>query len=164
MPDRTGITAFINARLDERERLLRIGGGHRFGDTHWKALETRAVLGGWAVSRTSGVSVDLNDRITLAGLAFMRELFDGWQRADDAWELADIAAKRALAARHAPEGVADCPDPDCDIHRPDGKPPTCIVRAAAYPLDAVWPCVELRLLAGLDCGHPDYDPAWRVDA
>jgi hypothetical protein len=89
------IADFLAEQLGEREERLR---GGWYGDAHFGMLRTRLILGAWVVSRQNGVSSALSDRIVDAGLAYMRELFDEWQRDYAVPELADIAAKRRLLA------------------------------------------------------------------
>jgi hypothetical protein len=97
MPDPAGIVQFITAQLDADEKRLRASW---YGETHWGMLRNRLHLGAWTVSRENGVSAALNDQITDAGLAFMRELFEQWEADYAEPRLADIAAKRQILALH----------------------------------------------------------------
>lgn len=74
---------------------------------------------------------------------------------DPARVLADLAAKRAILDEHSNVNGGDCG--------------TCVVGEWGYPTNggstiAHYPCRTLRLLAAPYAEHPEYDPAWRIDA
>jgi hypothetical protein len=87
------LAAAVRRRLDEREIRLRDGW---YSDTHWNMLTTRAILGGWTVSRQNGVSTQLNDEIVNAAVEHARATFDRWQADYAQADLAEVASKRAL--------------------------------------------------------------------
>lgn len=70
--------------------------------------------------------------------------------------LREVAAKRAILARHAPE-------PDWPV----GRCRSCITVREGYPEEwpiDPYPCATLGDLAAIDSDHPDYDPAWAPGA
>lgn len=152
------LAAFLNARWREEEERLREGW---YSDTHWNFLRTRNILGAWVVSRHNGISSDLNDRIANAGLDYLRELFDTWQRDYAQDRLADLAAKRKLLGAHREDKNGRCrtcarwtTDMTDDGHRID---------RVAYE-GAEGPCLTRRLLAAPYSAHEGFKPGWKIDA
>lgn len=80
---------------------------------------------------------------------------------DPAFELADIAAKRAIVAHHVPEA---------DLRIRDGRyvqdPPLCTICWQTWPNKGkrqLHPCTTLRLLAAPYADRPGYNPAWKIE-
>lgn len=149
----TDLAAFVSARLDERQELA--GEPRTWKVTHhecgqWgpcdepcgeaaQCAEGRCwhkVIGG-----SDGMTIydegghDEADAAHIAGH-------------DPAWALRDVAAKRAILARHAKAG---CDDEWGGVHCG-----WCSSPEAETP----WPCPDVLDLAAIDSGHPDYDTGW----
>lgn len=87
---------------------------------------------------------------------------NGYSWSDSSYELADIAAKRAIVVLHPVYEYRQKASPwrkartflHCDTcGDPHGLDRT-------EPVD--WPCPTLRALAQPYAEHPDFDPSWRV--
>ena len=89
------LAAVVRAALDKQEQQLREG-RYEYGEHHLHVLRNRAILGGWVVSRQSGVSSELNDAIINAAVDYQQELFTRWQRDGAEPKLAEVSSRRAL--------------------------------------------------------------------
>src|SRR5450755_4162939 len=134
------MVAFLNARLDEDEAAAykAATADRRFGGRpHWSALGhgivTDSAIPDWAV-------VDLGPCIDDG------EVAEHIARHDPARVLREVAFKRAILARHTPIkpvvglACAWCSD-DVD---------------AGARWHQTWPCPDVRDLAAVYSGHPDY--------
>lgn len=75
-------------------------------------------------------------------------------RHDPARVLAEVEAKRAILAGHAPGYPVTYP-------KPSGQPTCGVCHAGGWDWEPEnWPCLTVRALAAVYSDHPDYDPAW----
>lgn len=135
------LTAFVTARLDEDEAAAIAAGDGAAESARWRTREHPSDSGivrdgqGAVVIYDEGVPSD-EDAAHIA-------------RHDPDRALRDVAAKRAIVARHKPlSGVggmycAWCSD-DTDT----------------ASLNWRWPCPDIRDLAAVYSGHPDYRQEW----
>lgn len=123
------IVEFLTARL--RDDQAHADQAAKFAGREWSELWSGAVetADDMFITNDSGVSRHI-------------------ERYDPARVLADVAAKQAILALHAPTDD----DP--------GGPPYCI-ECQRYD-GAGKPCPTILLLAAPYADHPDYDPAWAV--
>jgi Family of unknown function (DUF6221) len=133
------ITAFLGARLDEDERAAKAA-----------CLQRRSLA--WSVDPeewAAGVGVKDGEGKSVA-VAHGTYRAEHIARHDPARVLADVAAKRAIVALHDDEGGAH----------------ECVGHDSAWGTvtDYERDCRTLRLLAAPYADHPDFDPAWAVDA
>lgn len=150
------IAEFLTARCDEEAAALQQIEDH---SEPWR--------GRWGIK--SGTLYTYNGWC-LAALMVTEALSGRWRpgvlehivRYDPARVLADLAAKQGMLALHRPER---------DLRIRDGRyvedPPKCSICFQPYPKRGSaepWPCPTLRYLAAPYVAHPDYDPAWTVDA
>lgn len=129
------LTAFITARLDEREAALRSAGDGRIA---WLTYR----LDNGELSHTT-VAADHHDEYWCAGGRLLPEPASVLIVYDQAEALAEVAAKRAILARHFPvrsEGRLMCSN--------------CL-GSCTY-----WPCLDLRDLAAVWSDRAK----WAVDA
>lgn len=136
-----GLVAFLNARLDDDERIARAAGDQR----RWPVMVTSQRI----------VHGDIENHVTHI------------VRWDPARVLAEVAAKRQVIARHTEVLERDRWDDDCNEIDPlrlcstcaRGESCTCCFDADFT--EAEMPCVELRLLATVYAGHADYLDEWK---
>jgi len=114
------LAGFVSARLDEREALALAA------RDRWDDEDARYE---WE---------DLPD-----------EVFAHARSNDPSWVLRDVAAKRAILARHHDDGHGYC------AAGPWGE-------ISGDPQYEISDCPELRDLAAIDSAHPGYDPGWAV--
>jgi len=137
-------TEFLTARYDERETVAR----RAYSQGAWRSGSTYGMF----------VSVEAQSWTVVSG-EWERSDADHIALNDPAYILADIAAKRAILALHAPKdrqpwGIGNgwqecvvCFDPGTE--------------AGEYTWET-WPCPTLRALVQPYAEHPDFDPTWRV--
>jgi len=141
------ITAFLRARLDERERAA------RFVLSDYAHHEAA-----WSVPSTGVVDIgegSIADETILTGDGPLAEFIAD---NDPAFVLADVAAKRRLLAGHGPGRVVDESDGRWASDPDSWDPPWTKCTGHEW---AAYPCELLRLLALPYAGHPDYRKEWK---
>ena len=131
------LVAFLRARLDEDEAAAKAAAKTTAAqwrpDGHWVLYEH---------PDDSTQAVALNED-------FDREPIAHIARHDPARVLAEVAAKRAILARHHPQDHA--------LH---GR--LCAwCSSTSVSLYQKWPCPDARDLAAVYASHPDYRPEWK---
>lgn len=142
------ITAFLRARLDERELML---------------LHVSPVRMAWATFRNTDGSMRYTSVVSANGDVWV---CDGHVVEPDlvqvvfdrAQELADVAAKRRLIAGHGPGRVVDESDGRWASDPDSWDPPWTKCTGHEW---VAYPCEMLRLLALPWAGHPDYREDWK---
>lgn len=170
---RPGLVEFIAARLDDDERIARAAVDDRANGEpeHWRwecAHDDTPLDVDLAIASNdeylehechAGVGLrSVVDYPSSAGM-YGHLVIDGEEvrpqdarhiaRHDPAQVLAEVAAKRAIAAEHA-QGHDSIWCRRCDPAGGD----------AFTDGDASYPCKTLRLMAAMYAGHPDYDQGW----
>lgn len=134
----TGIVAFIEARLGEREAVTR-----ESTEREWQASAT--------TQQVYALHADGSNR-TIAWCANGHE--DDYANAmhiarnDPRRVLAEVAKDRATLALHQQF--------DLPLNLT-----ACAVCSDERMVPALYPCQTVRLLAAIDADHPDYDPDWK---
>lgn len=132
-----GIAAFLNARLDEEEREAEY------------ALERLSECAGIQVSDPDDGG-DIGHMVAYSFHAL---------RHNPARVLREVEAKRVILEWHypglpwahdAPEGLEICAGEEGD--------------GDTWQMATRWPCPQIRALAAIWSGHPDYDPDWALGA
>lgn len=142
-----GLPEFLRARLDEREAVAAAAGGRRTTGYLWSETwperhpgligDAHGDVVAWG-EREFGKAVILTEHATHIALN------------DPAYVLVDVAAKRRIVDEFGDAGEWLPPNPD------DDEPEYAYGHARAL-YDVI------KLLAALHDGHPDFDPAWKVD-
>jgi len=120
------LAAFLAARLDEDDRIA------------------KGLMG---ATRFMGGEPDFTGQGGPAASAF-------WQHFASYRMVTEVAAKRAILARHQPRplGQWQVCGACCTVE--------CFEFSADELSSAPWPCADVRHLAAVYSCHPDYDPAW----
>lgn len=145
------LVAFLTARLDEEEQGARTAEADHPSPWRWidpggKVKQALVDARLWTI--VPSANADVYPSVKAASHI---------ARHDPARVLREVAAKRRIVARHRPTR-------GYDGDRTDGL--VCQVCAAedhSGGLDGrAYPCDDLRDLASVWLGHPDYEPAWAV--
>jgi hypothetical protein len=144
----TGITEFLNARLDEDEATARYSGPALIAWLTFRDGDGQMLYTTPAASDAGDQGIWAADGRELPEPASARVVYD------PARILREVEAKRAILAEHQPvvaglqsvtgEGCRTCDETGVGVVSPG------------------WPCATVRALASVFSDHADYDPAWKV--
>lgn len=150
------IVAFITAQLDadEQTALLVTEGTRGWTVNDWVAEDGDVVFAGSDFEHDITEGRFVAHAFPLEPLAPVAASIAAYiARHDPARVLADIAAKRAILALHAP--IASDVSPVGEL--------LCEAETVGdnHYHSTPWPCPTLCILATIHAGHPDYDESWR---
>lgn len=147
------LTAFLNARYDEAERMARAASMAKPDGEEWHADAEPEVWGpgaGTAVLRANGGPL---------AMAIGSYAADHIAACDPKHRVADIALKRAILAAHQPE-------PPSKYGTDVPRCAACLTRRGGWNEDwraDPWPCATVRQLGTEFSGHPGYRDDWRPE-
>lgn len=149
-----GIAEFIAARLDEDEAAAKAATpGPWEAETHVDDYEPVGVE--HLVSSPAEAHV-----VAGTGLGGQQAQTDARHiaRHDPARVLREVAAKRRILASHGPGSTIDESDGKWRDDPENWDPPEMLCTGHEW---VAWPCTEVRAIADVWSGHPDYRAEWK---